>query len=155
MVCDCVASVDTCGMCVQRHRMDACTNAARPHCVSCGTVGHASWDRSCPVFQRKCSEMDEQLEDNKLPYFPTGEAWTQVQEPPKVVYVVLPPPLSTHAPLSSRTVPRQYQSMLWWRGAGQNVTPQGPSMAPQQDRRQGPVPRGPQDSSFTSPIVNV
>ena len=42
MVHDCVASVDTCGTCAQRHRTDACTNTARPHCVSCGTAGHAS-----------------------------------------------------------------------------------------------------------------
>ena len=112
MVRDCVASVDTCGTCVQRHRTDVCTNMARPHCVSCGTAGHASWDQSCPIFQHKCSETDEQLEDNKLPYFPTGEAWTQVQEPPKVVYVVPPPSLPTHASLSSRTALRQYQSTL-------------------------------------------
>ena len=90
MVHDCSASGDTCGMCM--HRTDTCTNMARPHCVSCGRAGHASWARSFPMFQCKCSKIDEWLEDNKLPYFPTDEAWTQVREPPKVIYVVVPPP---------------------------------------------------------------
>ena len=72
-------------------------NGARPHCVSCGRVGHTSWDRRCPVFQHKCDELNEQLEDNKLPYFPTVEGWTQVCEPPKVIYV-MPPPLCAVQP---------------------------------------------------------
>ena len=110
MVCDCSASVNTCGMCAQRHRTDTCTNMAQPHCVSCGRAGHASWARSCPVFQRKCSEIDEQ--DNKLPYFPMDKAWTQVREPPKVIYVVLPLPPTVHTPPRNRTSPMQYQSTL-------------------------------------------
>ena len=50
----------------------------------------SSWDRSCPIFQAKCNELNDQLEENKLQYFPTDETWTQVREPPKVVYVVPP-----------------------------------------------------------------
>ena len=92
MACDCLAQHDTCGTCVQRHRMDTCMNIAHPHCISCGTAGHASWDRSCLVFVRKCSDMNNRLDKNNMPYFPTSEAWTQVREPPKMVYVMPPPP---------------------------------------------------------------
>ena len=73
-------------------------NGARLHCISCGRVGHASWDRRCPIFQCKCDELNERLEDNKLPYFPTAEGWTQVREPPKVIYM-MPPPLFMVQPL--------------------------------------------------------
>ena len=47
---NCAAPHNICGTCVQHHRTSTCTNAARPHCVSCGIAGHASWDRNCPVF---------------------------------------------------------------------------------------------------------
>ena len=57
-----------------------------------------SWDRRCPIFQHKCDELNEQLEDNKLPYFPMSEGWTQVCEPPKVIYM-MPPPSHSTAPL--------------------------------------------------------
>ena len=75
-----------------RHRTGTCGNTAWPHCVSCGIAGHASWARECPTFICKCNKMNNRLEDNKLPYFPTDKAWMQVREPPMVVYVVPLPP---------------------------------------------------------------
>ena len=51
MARNCSAASDMCGTCAQHHRTDTCKNSARPHCVSCCTAGHASWDRACPVFQ--------------------------------------------------------------------------------------------------------
>ena len=56
MVRDCSAPTDTCGMCAQCHRMDTCMNTAWPHCVSCSIAGHASWDRTCPIFLKKCAK---------------------------------------------------------------------------------------------------
>ena len=53
MVHDCIASVDTCEMCTQRHRTDTCTNTAWPHCVSCGTVGHATWAQVATTNKEK------------------------------------------------------------------------------------------------------
>ena len=79
---DCAAPHDICGTCAQHHRTSTCTNAAHPHCISCGIAGHASWDRNCLVFQHKCAEMNNRLEENNMPYYPTLEVWTQAREPP-------------------------------------------------------------------------
>ena len=57
-------------------------------------AGHASWARVCPVFQWKCNEMNNCLEDNNMLYFPTVEPWMQVREPLKVVNVIPPLPWS-------------------------------------------------------------
>ena len=154
IVRDCSASVDTCGTCAQRHRTDTCTNTARPHCVSCGRAGHASWARSCPVFQRKCGEIDERLEDNKLPYFPMDEEWTHVRVPPKVIYVVVPSPPMVCIPPRNRAAPMQYQSTLHWAGVGQSAALRGPPMPSQEGRQHGQNLMGRQDSSPTSPTIN-
>ena len=58
--------------------------------VSCRSDSHASWDRSCPTFQRKCTELDARLLENLMPYFPTEETWTHISQPPKAL--ALPPP---------------------------------------------------------------
>ena len=47
-----------------------------------------------PGFPRKCQELGDCLEDNSLPYFLMLEAWTQVKEPPRIVFVAQPPHLS-------------------------------------------------------------
>jgi hypothetical protein len=113
---DCPAPHDVCGTCAQRHKTSTCTNTARPHCVSCSIAGHASWDRSCPVFQRKCGEMNDRLEENSMPYYPTQEAWTQVREPPKMVYIAPPPPSQSAA--GPRGSSGLTQSTLAWNVAG-------------------------------------
>ena len=51
--------------------------------MSCKAPGHASWDRRCPIFQQKCHELNEKINDNNMPYFPTLETWMQVMEPPQ------------------------------------------------------------------------
>src|SRR6266481_4898681 len=131
MARECSAAVDTCGTCAQGHRTDTCTNTARPHCVSCGTGGHASWDRACPIFQHKCREMNDRLEDNSMPYFPMEEAWTQVWEPPKVVYVGPPPPFPLRVPQEARGGAGMAQSTLNWQSTGSPK--RGPPLPPQQD----------------------
>ena len=137
---DCSAATDTCGTCAQRHRTTTCTNTARPHCVSCGIGGHASWDRGCPIFQHKCSEMNDRLEDNSLPYFPTKEAWTQVHAPPKVVFIAPPPPRASHVPPRSGAGPGLMQSKLPWQRAGLNL--RGSPFPPQQEGWQDHNVRG-------------
>ena len=119
---DCSAAFDTCSTCAQHHRMDTCKNTA--HCVSCSTVGHASWARACPVFQRKCNKMNDCLEDNNMPYFPTAESWMQVREPPKVVYVILPLPWPAQR---SRNNNGMTQSTLPWKTAGVSTRGAPPS----------------------------
>ena len=126
---DCSAAFDTCGTCAQHHRMDTCKNTV--HCVSCSMVGHASWARACPVFQRKCNKMNDRLEDNNMPYFPTAESWMQVREPPKVVYVM--PPLPQPAQ-HSRNNNGMTQSTLPWKTVSASTRGAPPSL--QQPPRQ-------------------
>ena len=61
----CPQLYDTCGTCGDRHRTSACTNMNRLHCTSCKTHTHASWDRMCPSFMRRCEEMDRQLPETE------------------------------------------------------------------------------------------
>ena len=84
LACSCLVPTDMCSTCTQCHCTNTCTNQARPHCISCGVERPASWDRSYPVFQWQCQELDDRMEDNSLPYFPMAEVWTQVREPLKV-----------------------------------------------------------------------
>ena len=128
---NCSATFDTCGTCAQCHRTDTCKNMAQPHCMSCGTVGHASWARACPVFQQKCNEMNNHLEDNNMLYFPTAELWMQVREPPKVVYVM--PPLPQPAQ-HSRNNNGMTQSTLPWKTVSATTRGAPPSL--QQPPRQ-------------------
>lgn len=56
-------------------------------CTPCGDllgVGHASWDRTCPTFLRKCREQDRTHPQNALPFFPSTAEWTWRTETPFV-----------------------------------------------------------------------
>ena len=95
----CEAPKDICGTCTLQHRTAMCTNGENPRCVSCKVSGHSSWDHRCPVFQQKCHELNEKIDDNSMPYFPTQEAWTQVMEPPRLAPIPQnktrgPPPMN-------------------------------------------------------------
>ena len=153
MARDCTADRDTCGTCAQKHRMDSCANSAQPHCVSCGITGHVSWDRSCPIFQAKCNELNDWLEENKLLYFPTGETWTQVREPPKVVYVVPPPPRVSHMHQGNEPGDRQAQSTLQWQNTGPSLRGQPPPS--QQSGWHSQFNRNCTDRSQATPHHNV
>ncbi|KIJ19213.1 hypothetical protein PAXINDRAFT_70215, partial [Paxillus involutus ATCC 200175] len=80
---DCKAQADTCGTCGETHRTSACTNHNKLYCVSCDTNDHASHNRSCGEFAKRCAILDTKLLENLLPYFPTNTPWTQVLLPPK------------------------------------------------------------------------
>ena len=77
----CPQQFDFCGTCAQRHCTADCSRLDNPRCISCGCNGHASWDRGCPTFLQKCTELNKRAEDNSMPYFPTLETWTQAKEP--------------------------------------------------------------------------
>jgi hypothetical protein len=94
----CPQTYDTCGTCGNRHRTSACTNSNRLHCISCSTDTHASWDRSCPSFTRRCDEMDDRLPENLMPYYPTAEPWTHVSQPPRTPAPTLILPRSSAPP---------------------------------------------------------
>src|SRR5260221_12854778 len=52
---ECLADKDTCGTCGKEHRTNECKNKDKTQCVSCGDNTHASWDRYCPKFMRRCA----------------------------------------------------------------------------------------------------
>jgi hypothetical protein len=79
----CPQQYDTCGTCGDRHKTPACTQPGKLRCASCKVEGHASWDRACPAFVRRCEELDARMLENQMPYFPTEEPWTHVSQPPK------------------------------------------------------------------------
>jgi prefoldin subunit 5 len=80
----CTAETDTCGTCGGEHRTSDCNNRAKTFCVSCKSNEHASWDRGCPEFRRRCAQYDENYPENSLPYFPTDEDWTLTARPDKL-----------------------------------------------------------------------
>ena len=120
---------------------DTCKNTAQPHCMSCGTAAHASWARTCPVFQRKCNEMNNRLEDNNMLYFPTAELWMQVREPPKVVYMMPPLPWPAQC---SRNNNGTTQSTLPWKtvGASTRGAPPSSQQPPRQAWNDNSSPKG-------------
>jgi hypothetical protein len=102
---ECGESKDTCGTCGGEHRTNACTVSNKRYCVSCNANSHASWDRDCPVAERRRSWYNEKHPDNLLKYFPTEDIWTQEVSPDRIPiperfpvrYAVgsLPPPNTT------------------------------------------------------------
>ena len=80
----CLEVDDTCGTCGANHRTNNCENKEKHHCVSCGDNTHASWDRACPEFNRRCAILDERNPDNSMPFFPTEQEWTLVSRPIRI-----------------------------------------------------------------------
>ena len=81
---ECRAENDTCGTCGGDHTTRDCNEGDRRYCVSCRTEDHASWDRSCPEFQRKSAHFDSIHPENALTYFPTDEEWTHSVRPERI-----------------------------------------------------------------------
>ena len=77
----CSAKKDSCGTCSRNHRTNTCTESSKRYCVSCKMDMHASWDRRCPEFAKRCTLYDEKHPDNKPKYFPTDDTWTQAIRP--------------------------------------------------------------------------
>jgi hypothetical protein len=82
----CSETKDICGTCGGDHWTNACSESHKRYCAPCGTNSHASWDRQCPIFLRRCAEFDESHPENALKYFPTEEPWTKVIRPAKLPY---------------------------------------------------------------------
>ncbi len=75
---------DTCGTCGGKHRTSTCESKDKLHCVSCGNNSHASWDRTCPEFTKRCAIMDERNPLNSMPFYPTEQDWTLVSRPIRI-----------------------------------------------------------------------
>jgi hypothetical protein len=81
---DCQASIETCGSCGENHRTNTCKNKGTLYCASCKTSAHASWDRTCPEFRRRCANYDERYPENKMVYYPTDQDWTLTSRPSRI-----------------------------------------------------------------------
>lgn len=84
LVAQCLNESETCRACGENHNTKDCRNPSNLHCTSCKSNTHASWDRNCPVFIRRCEEYNDKFPENKLPFFPTEEEWTLTLRPDKV-----------------------------------------------------------------------
>ena len=80
----CEAQTDTCGTCGEDHRTSSCTNAGRTYCASCKSDAHASWDRACPEFIRRCEVYDNKFPENNMVYFPSDQDWTLTTKPDRI-----------------------------------------------------------------------
>jgi hypothetical protein len=80
----CEAQTDTCGTCGADHRTNTCKDKNSLYCASCQTNSHASWDRTCPEFRRRCDIYNERYPENNMVYFPTEEDWTLTPIPSRV-----------------------------------------------------------------------
>ena len=80
----CPEADDTCGTCGGKHRTNVCDSREKLHCVSCGDNTHASWDRTCPEFTKRCAILDERNPLNNMPFFPTEQEWTLVSRPNRI-----------------------------------------------------------------------
>ena len=82
----CRAQTDTCSTCGNHHKTNECKAENSRYCVSCKIDTHASWDRACPEFTRKCDEYNNFHPENNLVYFPTDEDWTLTARPGQIPF---------------------------------------------------------------------
>ena len=80
----CPEGEDTCGTCGGKHRTSACKVEGKLYCVSCEDSAHASWDRSCPEFIRRCENINERNPINSMPFFPAEQDWTLASRPARI-----------------------------------------------------------------------
>ncbi len=81
---DCPAREDTCGTCGGNHCTSTCQNRAKLWCITCKSTNHASWDRNCPKFNRRCYMMDKRNPENSMLYFPMEQEWSQMVRPSRI-----------------------------------------------------------------------
>jgi hypothetical protein len=77
-------NLEVCGACGEEHNTSDCDNSHKRYCASCKIDTHASWDRGCPEFIRRCEIHNSRYPENNLPFFPTDEGWTLTTRPDKI-----------------------------------------------------------------------
>ena len=80
----CTESADTCSTCGEKHRTSTCKSNNKLYCVSCADASHASWDRTCPEFIRRCKSINERYPVNSMPFFPAEQDWTLSVRPARI-----------------------------------------------------------------------
>ncbi|OJT13952.1 hypothetical protein TRAPUB_9491 [Trametes pubescens] len=111
LAADCTAKDEICGTCAGVHRTADCTvvEHMRRQCVNCGTTGHASWDRDCPVFADKFEKLSARQPGNWYRFFPTADprTWEMLDSPGSAA-----PPPPTRAPSPPRSQPSPPSSQM-------------------------------------------
>lgn len=113
----------TCGKCAESHPTKEC-NLDCIQCANCNLDSHASNDRSCPEFTKKCDALNKCSLTNLLPFFPTNDDWTWLDEPTNAPRWNPAPRVTIHNPGSK---PRQTQINNWvqFNPSAANRTPLG------------------------------
>ena len=112
---ECRAQGDTCGTCGGQHKTSACSVTGKWYCISCRADTHASWDRNCPEFLRKCDEYSTFHPENNLMYFPTDKEWTTKTRPTRIP---LEDKFPAHYTVGSLPPPNQKERQLPTRATG-------------------------------------
>ena len=81
---ECRDTRNPCSTCRGEHRMSDCMEEGKKFCVSCKSNSHASWDRECPEFAKRCAWYDTNHPENSLKFFPTDDAWSKEVRPPRI-----------------------------------------------------------------------
>ncbi|KAG1759518.1 hypothetical protein EDD22DRAFT_764420, partial [Suillus occidentalis] len=66
---DCTQHHNICANCTEGHRTSECTNNKISHYISCNLNDHISWDRVCPEFKRRGTDLDTRDRGNTMPYY--------------------------------------------------------------------------------------
>ncbi len=73
---ECLNTNDSCSNCAEDHHTSECPNPQNLFCISCKNNSHASWDRNCLEYHKKAAQIDKNIPENQLKFFPTDENWT-------------------------------------------------------------------------------
>lgn len=150
----------TCGKCAEKHATKECS-ATTLQCANCNAPRHASNDRNCPTFLKCCDTLNKRALTNLLPFFPTDEDWTWLDEPSNAPKWRPAPRVNAR---STKVASRQTQMTEWVSRSAHN-TNQIPLGATQRWDPQpfpvNPYPNPPEDNDlfegfdFSQPSNNI
>lgn len=137
----------TCGKCAEKHATKECSTA-NLQCANCNAPGHASNNCNCPTFLKHCETLNKWALTNLLPFFPTDEDWTWLDEPSNAPKWRPAPRVNIR---NMRSAPRQTQVTEWTSRNTQNTnqTPLGEVQCwGTQPIALNPYPNPPEDEDF-------
>lgn len=79
----CTSEKEICSTCATAgHATKDSPNPTKTKCASCNVEGHPAWSRECPTLICCHQELDKQVPENAMPFFPTHKPWTWTESPP-------------------------------------------------------------------------
>ena len=139
---DCKRTDDTCGTCTGNHRTKDCesTSLDQHWCANCQEVGHAAWDRECPVYLEKARQYQSHIADARYRFYPEREDPTTWELDADTNHQWTPTDQQDNCPQD-----RQLEDYIEerWETAGHRQKQPAIPCKPQ------PFPMGPPDSSQT------